>query len=112
FTFTDANTFNVNDIVFTDVATVVAGGADSVVDTVKTAGNKAELTGASNELKVSGITFQSIDVADLAGVNESGEVSNGSLSGSSKADTFVLATVESNTQLKANGIVVNNSNTT
>ncbi|MFP6845121.1 MAG: filamentous hemagglutinin N-terminal domain-containing protein [Thalassolituus sp.] len=112
FTFTDANTFNVNDISFTDVATVVAGGADSVVDTVKTAGNKAELTGASNELKVSGITFQSIDVADLAGVNESGEVSNGSLSGSSKADTFVLATVESNTQLKANGIVVNNSNTT
>ncbi|MEC8443281.1 MAG: hypothetical protein VXZ05_03655, partial [Pseudomonadota bacterium] len=103
FDVTGTNALTAAEIAFTDVASVNAAGGD---DTVNTNGNDASLievmgTAVTDALTSLGIVFTATENADLHG--DSG---NGTLSGSSAADNFVVT----GTAITGNGVAFTNLN--
>ncbi|WP_225666980.1 hypothetical protein, partial [Thalassolituus oleivorans] len=99
----NATQLKANDIVFEDINTTIDAGANGAGSDKLTSDFDATLAGASKALISEGFTFQNIETADL---------NTNSLKGSDSADTFVLATVDNATQLKANDIVFEDLNST
>ncbi|AHK17230.1 hypothetical protein R615_01845 [Thalassolituus oleivorans R6-15] len=88
---------------FEDINTTIDAGDNGTGSDKLTSDFDATLAGASKALISNGFTFQNIETADL---------NTKALTGSDSADTFVLATVDNTTQLKANDIVFEDINTT
>ncbi|AHK17229.1 beta strand repeat-containing protein [Thalassolituus oleivorans] len=99
----NATQLKANDIVFEDINTTIDAGANGAGSDKLTSDFDATLAGAAKALISNGFTFQNIETADL---------NTKTLTGSDSADTFVLATVDNVTQLKANDIVFEDINTT